>query len=127
MSGRWLVDGMNLIGSRPTGWWRDRQGAMRELVEELERFAERSGDEVEVVFDGRPFELESSSVGVGFARRGGPDAADDEIVARVAADPEPGTLTVVTSDAKLAERVRQAGAGVVGVSAFRRLLDQESS
>ena len=22
----WLVDGMNVIGSRPTGWWRDRTG-----------------------------------------------------------------------------------------------------
>jgi predicted RNA-binding protein with PIN domain len=127
MSRRWLVDGMNLIGSRPTGWWRDRKGAMRELVEELERFAERTGDEVEVVFDGRPFDLESSSIGVGFARRGGPDAADDEIAARVAAEREPGTVTVVTSDAELAERVRRAGAEVIGVSAFRRLLDEKSS
>ena len=29
---RWIVDGMNVIGSRPTGWWRDRPGAMRGLV-----------------------------------------------------------------------------------------------
>ena len=26
---RWIVDGMNVIGSRPTGWWHDRPGAMR--------------------------------------------------------------------------------------------------
>ena len=43
---------MNVIGSRPTGWWRDRPGAMRQLVEELEAFAARSGDDVTVVFDG---------------------------------------------------------------------------
>ena len=29
---RWIVDGMNLIGSRPDGWWRDRPGARRRLV-----------------------------------------------------------------------------------------------
>ena len=39
---RWLVDGMNVIGSRPTGWWRDRPRAMRELVKDLNaRWASR--------------------------------------------------------------------------------------
>jgi len=61
-AGRWIVDGMNVIGSRPTGWWRDRPGAMRGLVEELEAFAGQNGDEVTVVFDGRPFDLDSPSV-----------------------------------------------------------------
>ena len=28
----WLVDGMNVIGSKPDGWWRDRTGAMRRLL-----------------------------------------------------------------------------------------------
>ena len=32
---RWIVDGMNVIGSRPNGWWRDRPGAMRALTDEL--------------------------------------------------------------------------------------------
>ena len=75
---RWIVDGMNVIGSRPNGWWRDRPGAMRALVEELEAFAERGGEAVTVVFDGRPFDLHSGSVDVMFAsRRGvyGPDRA----------------------------------------------------
>src|SRR5262245_30869674 len=31
---RWIVDGMNVIGSRPNAWWRDRPGAMRDLVDE---------------------------------------------------------------------------------------------
>ena len=35
-SRRLIVDGMNVIGSRPDGWWRDRPGAMRRLVEKLE-------------------------------------------------------------------------------------------
>jgi uncharacterized protein YaiI (UPF0178 family) len=120
---RWLVDGMNVIGSRPTGWWRDRPGAMRSLVEELERLAARTGDEVTVVLDGRPFELESDSVGVRFASRRGPDAADDDIAALVEQDDAPAELSVATSDAGLARRVRDLGASVVGTAEFRRLLD----
>jgi predicted RNA-binding protein with PIN domain len=121
---RWLVDGMNVIGSRPTGWWRDRPGAMRGLTEELAAFAEASGDEVAVVFDGKPFELHAPDVDVAFASRRGPNAADDDIAERVAADPDPGDLRVVTSDATLAERVRGGGAEVVGAGAFRRRLDE---
>jgi predicted RNA-binding protein with PIN domain len=121
---RWLVDGMNVIGSRPTGWWRDRPGAMRSLVEELERFGARTGDEVSVVFDGRPFALESDSVGVRFASRRGPDAADDDIAAFVEQDDEPAELSVATSDAGLGRRVRDAGGTVVGAGEFRRLLDE---
>jgi predicted RNA-binding protein with PIN domain len=124
---RWVVDGMNLIGSRPTGWWRDRPRAMRELTEELIAFAGRSGDGVTVVFDGRPFELEGDAlVEVRFASRRGPDAADDDIAALVERDEDPGGLTVVTSDTRLAERVRAAGAEVAGAGAFRRRLDRDA-
>jgi predicted RNA-binding protein with PIN domain len=118
-----LVDGMNVVGSRPDGWWRDRRGAMRRLVELLERFAEETGDEVAVVFDGRPFELEAGGrVVVDFAR-GGRTAADDAIAERVANDPDPASITVVTSDSELVERVRAAGAAVVPAGSFRRRLD----
>jgi uncharacterized protein YaiI (UPF0178 family) len=120
---RWIVDGMNLIGSRPTGWWRDRPGAMRGLVEELERFAASAGEPVTVVFDGKPFALDGDAVDVRFASRRGPDAADDDIAALVEADAEPGELSVVSSDAGLAGRVRAAGATVVGAGEFRRRLD----
>jgi predicted RNA-binding protein with PIN domain len=120
---RWIVDGMNVIGSRPTGWWRDRPGAMRDLVEELEAFAGRGGEEVTVVLDGKPFDLEGDRVDVRFASRRGPNAADDDIAALVADDPEPGGLSVVTSDGDLSRRVRDAGGSVVGAGEFRRLLD----
>ena len=115
---RWLVDGMNVIGSRPDGWWRDRPAAMRRLVRELEQL----DDPVAVVLDGKPFDLSSDSVEVMFASRRGPNAADDDIAARVAADPDPGSLTVVTSDADLERRVREHGAPVEGAGAFRRRL-----
>ncbi|MEX2196795.1 MAG: NYN domain-containing protein [Thermoleophilaceae bacterium] len=111
----WLVDGMNVIGSRPDGWWRDRDGAVQRLVGELASLVERSGDAVAVVFDGRPVKLEDPGrVDVRFATRSGRDAADDDIAALAQAG-----LTVVTSDAGLAERVRAAGADVVGAGTFR--------
>ena len=97
---RWLVDGMNVIGSRPDGWWRDREAAKRRLLEELEGLE----GEVSVVFDEKGL------------------VADDEIVARVAADPDPASLTVVTSDAELQRRVREHGASVEGAGSFRRRL-----
>ena len=116
---------MNLIGSRTTGWWRDRPRAMRELTAELIEFAGRSGDAVTVVFDGRPFELDGDElVEVRFASRQGPDAADDDIAALVERDEEPAGMTVVTSDTRLAERVRAAGAEVAGAGAFRRRLER---
>ena len=121
---RWLVDGMNVIGSRPTGWWRDRPGAMRSLVEELEAFADRSGDPVTVVLDGKPFELEGGAgVTVKFASRRGPNAADDDIAAIAESDADPADLSVVTSDGDLARRARDAGATVLGAGEFRRRLD----
>ena len=112
---RWVVDGMNVIGSRPDGWWRDRPAAMRALTAQLGDLARSSGDELTVIFDGRPFALEGErGVTVQFARRGGPDAADDDIAALVEADEDPGGLTVVTSDGALGARVSRAGARIIG-------------
>ena len=120
---RWLVDGLNVIGSRPDGWWRDRTGAMRALAAALDELALQSGEPVTVVFDGRPREIPAQRVEVRFAARLGPDAADDDIAALVAADPDPATLRVVTSDAALAARVGAGGARPVGAGEFRRRLD----
>ena len=121
---RWFVDGMNVIGSRPTGWWHDRTGAMRELVAQLRAFAESSGEAVTVVFDGKPRELgeDPGPVEVVFAP-GGRNAADDEIARRVEEDDKPGELCVVTSDGDLSTRVRARGAKVVGAGGFRERLD----
>ncbi|HVE67787.1 MAG TPA: NYN domain-containing protein [Solirubrobacteraceae bacterium] len=118
---RWLVDGMNAIGSRPTGWWRDRPGAMRAFVARLDAFAAATGDEVAVVFDGRPFDLAGDRVHVAFATRRGRDAADDDIAGRAA----PG-VSVVTSDAELTRRARAAGAETVSAGAVLRELENRT-
>jgi predicted RNA-binding protein with PIN domain len=120
---------MNLIGSRPDGWWRDRAGARRKLVAELGGFLRQGGmcvEDVAVVFDGRwqPEEVVTGVV-VSFAP-GGPDAADRVIASMARSLADPTGTTVVTSDAALAEQVRASGVAVLGVSAFRRLLDTPS-
>jgi predicted RNA-binding protein with PIN domain len=121
---RWLVDGMNVIGSRPDGWWRDRAGAMRRLATELDAFAAATpADPVTVIFDGRPRDVGEHRhlAEVAFAP-GGRNAADDEIARRVAADADPSDLAVVTSDKELVDRVRAAGATVESVGRFRERL-----
>ena len=114
---RWLVDGMNVVGSRPDGWWRDRDRAVRDLSADLHHFAQETGDEVAAIFDGREVDVPPGPARIDFARRRGRNAADDDIAAAAEADAR--DLVVVTSDARLAERVRAAGAGVEGAGAFR--------
>jgi predicted RNA-binding protein with PIN domain len=120
----WIVDGNNVMGARPDGWWRDRQAAQRRLVDRLEAFAEARDEPVTVIFDGRPHDAGGGlRVAVRFARRAGPNAADDDVAALVARHPEPEQLIVATSDATLADRVRASGARVVGAGAFLRELE----
>jgi len=127
---RYLIDGMNVIGSRPDGWWRDLDGAVVRLARCLAVWAAAENVQAVVVFDGRPppavEELTPRDLETAFAGSG--RAADDEIVRRTGLDPEPGSLTVVTSDRPLAERVKAAGAGaVIGAGRFRREIDRYCS
>ena len=46
---RWLIDGMNVIGTRPDAWWRDRHAAMVRLVYLLENWAAASGEDVQAI------------------------------------------------------------------------------
>jgi hypothetical protein len=120
---RWMVDASNVIGSRPDGWWRDREGAAGRLIEALRAFA-GPDDDVVVVLDAGPsaWAGHEGFVEVAIAPRRGRDAADDEIVRRLEADHDPASIEVVTTDAELASRARAVGAGVVGAGEFRRRL-----
>ena len=121
---RWFVDGMNVIGTRPDGWWKDRHAAMERLVDRLERWAAETGDDVTVVFERPPSPpIRSTVVEVAHAPRARANAADDEIVRRLGVDPDPGAIRVVTSDNWLADQARDAGAAVVSAEAFRTQIE----
>jgi predicted RNA-binding protein with PIN domain len=108
---RWLIDGMNVIGTRPDAWWKDRHAAMVRLVDMLERWAAADGEEVTVVFEQPPSPpIRSTVIVVTHAPRPRRDSADDEIVRLLAADAEPGAVRVVTSDLWLGHRVPPGGA-----------------
>jgi predicted RNA-binding protein with PIN domain len=123
---RWLVDGMNLIGTRPDKWWRDRDAAMLKLVDELERWAAGENEDVTVVFERQPSPpIRSSVIDVTHAPKPKRDAADDEIVRLLKQDPQAHAVRVVTSDRWLGERAYALGATVEGSDSFRRRLETE--
>jgi uncharacterized protein YaiI (UPF0178 family) len=122
---RFLVDGMNVIGTRPDAWWRDRHAAMVRLVDMLERWAADTGAEVTVVFEKPPSPpIRSTVIAIAHAPRPRRDSADDEIIRLLRSDPEPGTVRVVTSDTFLADRAYAVGASVEPARAFRSLIEE---
>ncbi len=123
-SHRWIVDAMNVIGSRPDGWWKDRSGATAALVEKLDSWAAAEGTNVTVVLERPPrVPIRSSVIEIAHAPKAGANSADDEIVRLVQADARPHEIRVVTSDRALTERVRNLGAGVFPAESFRNLID----
>lgn len=111
-----IVDGANVVGSRPTGWWRDRAGAAGQLHKAIAA-ADLGHDVVVLVLEGE-------------ARRGHPvgddgaihtvhaaGSGDDAIVEQVRMRRADGNdVVVVTADRALRERVAAAGGSSVGPS-----------
>jgi len=119
-----VVDAMNVIGSRPDGWWRDRDGATRRLIGQVDRWAEGGEERVTVMLEREPRgEIEAERVEVAWASAGGRDAADREILARLPDWLAEGEVVVVTSDRDLRTKARAAGAEVVPSRPFRAELD----
>ncbi len=131
-----MIDAMNVIGSVPDGWWKDRDGALARFVDALVAF---DFDEwVVVVADGRPVPgLRAGTRGnveLRYAGHSAPDAADDEIIALLVElrsglgesrsgdgdDVDHDPVTVVSSDAGLITRAEQFGARSQGVRSFRK-------
>lgn len=52
MSDILIVDGANVVGSRPDGWWKDRPGAASRLHQRL-LVADTSYDEIVLVLEGK--------------------------------------------------------------------------
>jgi predicted RNA-binding protein with PIN domain len=121
---RWIVDGMNVIGTRPDGWWKHRRRAMVRLVDQLEHWASGAGDDVTVVFERPPSPpIRSSVIEIAHAPEAAANSADDEIVRLVRADARPQDIRVVTSDRTLTDRIRDAGASVYPAESFRNIID----
>ena len=108
-----VIDAANVIGSRPTGWWRDRPGAAQRFTEQVRATVTVGALEspVTVVLEGqfRRGAAEADIDGVVVVHA--PGEGDDTIAAVAAAHDE---AVVVTADRGLAERVRAAGGTVVG-------------
>lgn len=103
-----VVDGANVVGARPDGWWKDRAGAARRLHEQL-LVADLPGDVV-LVLEG------AAKAGVPAGRDGhvrtvhAPRDGDAEIVRQAHASAASGaTVTVITADRLLSARVAKAG------------------
>ena len=124
--GTLVVDGNNVVGARPDGWWRDRRGASRRLLARLQCYGSRTGGRIVLFFDVAQPDLpegEHGGVTVRYARRGGRDAADERILEFLDAH-EGAPIDVVTSDRALAGGSRLRGAGVTGAGAFLARLDE---
>ncbi len=125
----YLIDGNNVIGQR-VGWHRDKPGSRRQLLGDLASLAKVKKLRLTVVFDGAPdpsFPDGASFRGVKvFYSRPNSDA-DTRIVVMVEAERNRKNLTVVTSDRKLADRVRVCGVRVMRAGEFQQLLDDASA
>jgi hypothetical protein len=119
-----VVDAMNVIGSRPDGWWRDRAGAIERLVAQVDRWAEGRDERVTVMLEHVPrAEVDAERVEIAWASAGGRDAADREILARLPGWLDEDEVVVVTSDRDLRTKARAAGAEVTPSRPFRAELE----
>jgi hypothetical protein len=120
-----LVDAANVVGSRPTGWWRDRAGAARAFVATV-RAAVASGritQPVVVVLEGKAREGASADVADGVTVLHADGSGDDtlvDVVAKASGD----AVTLVTADRELRRRAQALGAEVVGPGWLLELLEQ---
>ena len=106
-----VVDGANVVGARPDGWWKDRAGAARRLHERL-AIADLDPEitDIVLVLEGE------AKAGVRAGRDGhvtvvhAPQDGDSEIVRQAHKAADAGhKVTVVTADRLLAARVAKAG------------------
>ena len=105
-----VVDGANVVGSRPDGWWHDRAGAATRLHGRL-AVADTSYDEIVLVLEGQakggvPRGRDGHVQTVHAAKDG-----DATIVVEVETARERGDdVVVITADRALGQRVEALGA-----------------
>ena len=111
-----IVDGANVVGSRPTGWWRDRAGAAERLHQAIAA-ADLGYDVVVLVLEGNAKRGwpagEDGAIHTVHAPGSGDDAIVDQVRARSTNGDE---VVVVTADRELRDRLAAAGGSSVGPS-----------
>ncbi|MDA8147580.1 MAG: hypothetical protein M0Z93_02225 [Actinomycetota bacterium] len=118
-----VIDAANVIGSRPTGWWRDRPGAARAFTAQVRASVAsgRLGKPVTIVLEGQARAGAAEADVGGVAVVHAPGEGDDTIAAIARANRQ---VVVATADRALAARVRADDAEVVGPSwLLARLVD----
>jgi hypothetical protein len=118
-----LIDAANVVGSRPTGWWRDRPGAARAFVERV-RGAVATGrlaEPVVVVLEGAARRGADAGTVDGVTVLHAPGSGDDLLI-EVAADAT-GEVTLVSADRALRRRAEAVGSRLVGPGWLIDLLD----
>jgi predicted RNA-binding protein with PIN domain len=125
--GTLVVDGNNVVGAVPDGWWRDRPAAVRRLVGRLRCHAEATGDRVVLALDVAQPDLpagDNHRIEVVYPARRGRDAADHRIVELLdELGAAAGDVEVVTSDRALAAGAAERGARVTGARSFLSRLE----
>lgn len=113
-----IVDGANVMGSRPDGWWRDRPRAAERLHRDLLAAESTLGcDEVVLILEGRARGGSPAGRDGGVQTVHAAGSGDDSIVEHAAARSSGGDqVVVVTADRELRQRVAAVGASVVGPS-----------
>jgi predicted RNA-binding protein with PIN domain len=111
-----VVDGANVVGSRPDGWWRDRAGAASRLREAMAA-TDLGHDLVVLVLEGAARRGRRAGEHDGILTVHAPGSGDDAIVQQVSTRRAAGEeVVVVTADRDLRERVAAAGGSSVGPS-----------
>ena len=111
-----IVDGANVVGSRPNGWWRDRAGAAERLHQALAE-ADLGYDVVVLVLEGAAKRGWPAGETGAIQTVHAPGSGDDTIVDQVRARSMGGDdVVVVTADRALRERVAATGGSHVGPS-----------
>jgi hypothetical protein len=104
-----LIDAANVVGSRPTGWWRDRAGAARTFVDQVRAavISGRIAQPVIVVLEGKARAGAEPRLAGGVTVQHALGSGDDMLVdlARRASDEE---VTLVTADRELRRRASLA-------------------
>ncbi|KUL23100.1 hypothetical protein ADL15_46925 [Actinoplanes awajinensis subsp. mycoplanecinus] len=123
-----IVDGANVVGSVPDGWWRDRAGAAIRLRDKLAALPAAGLPgipppiEVVLVVEGKARDIPQGPPGVRIARATG--SGDDEIIDVVrhehTSGPVPRRIVVITADRGLRDRATALGAEVRGPTAVPR-------